>query len=202
MLNLHQPEESLDGDKISAGTVSGKQLAAESVDAVHLTAGSVTQEKLAKNSVGTEQLLAGSITADKLAPGILEELSLRADLDQSVQISGSSSIGNYPIQPNSIELSALQFTPVLTSSRSGIVTQQFGLAPYSFEAQVEQIELVLHFDDPFSDCNYVLTVTADHPACYAVIQSKSADQATVRVIRTRFGQEPSGSINWIALGRV
>lgn len=93
------------------------------------------------------------------------------------------------------------FVPVVTSYAGGVVKQQFGLAPYSFEVQAEQVELIISFDEFFENTQYVLTVTTDNPACYAVVHWKAIDKAAITVIRTRISQEPKGNINWIAIGK-
>ncbi|WP_036718441.1 WIAG-tail domain, partial [Paenibacillus harenae] len=162
--------------------------------------GSVTNGKLAAGSVGTEQLISGSITADKLAPGLLTDYSIGSAAIQAEHIADSS-ITAHHIRQRSIELSALRFSPVITSLNESTVKQQFGLAPYSFTSQAEQLELDLSFHEPYADSNYVLTVTTDNPACYAVVHSKSADKAVIVIIRTRITLEPSGNLNWIAIGR-
>ncbi|WP_442952863.1 WIAG-tail domain [Paenibacillus sp. Soil522] len=105
------------------------------------------------------------------------------------------------LQQKPIELSSLTFAPVISTARSGVTKQQFGLSPFSFTFQEEQFEVIIAFEEPFVDNRYVLTATIDHPACYAVIHSKTAEQAKITVIRTRISHDPKGEINWIAIGR-
>ncbi|WP_053377300.1 WIAG-tail domain, partial [Paenibacillus sp. FJAT-27812] len=156
--------------------------------------------KLAALSVGTEQIAPGSITADKLAAGLLPEYSLGLATIQPEHVADGA-IESRHIQEQSIELSALRFAPVITSPGKGVVKQQFGLTPYSFAPQAEQVELIVPFDEPFADNRYVITVTTDNPACYAIVHSKATDKAAIIIIRTRISHEPRGNINWIAIGK-
>ncbi|MGG1638162.1 WIAG-tail domain, partial [Paenibacillus sp. NRS-1760] len=181
-------------------SVTTTKLAFGSVGAEQLADGSVTSAKLALGSVGTEQIVPGSITADLLAPGLLLSNVEGSAVNQVDQVADGSITGRH-IQEQSIGLSALQFAPVITNASQGIVKQQFGLAPYSFAAQAEQVELIIPFDEPFVDNYYVLTVTTDNPACYAVVHSKAAAHAVILIIRTRISQEPIGHLNWIAIGK-
>jgi hypothetical protein len=185
---------------ISAGSVTKEKLAHGSVGEEQLSAGSVTMEKLAPGSVGNQQIAAGSITPDKLAPGLLPEYALGSGMILSEHIADCS-ISNDHIQERSIELSALSFTPVITCFTGGVVKQMYGLSSYSFSPQAEQIEVIISFEESFADDRYVMTVTTDNPACYAVIHSKAADKAAITIIRTRISHEPKGSINWIAIGQ-
>ncbi|MFX3632613.1 MAG: WIAG-tail domain [Candidatus Pristimantibacillus sp.] len=82
-----------------------------------------------------------------------------------------------------------------------MIKQQFGLTPYNFNAQDEHIDIIIMFDEPYETEEYVITASSDHPACYAVVHSKTTDSAIVSLIRTRISFEPSGCVNWIAIGR-
>ncbi|WP_415839980.1 WIAG-tail domain, partial [Paenibacillus endophyticus] len=203
-------DESVTGSKLALGSVgslqlmdgsvTGTKLTAGSVGSAQLIDGSVTGSKLASGSVGTEQIAPGSISADKLAPDLLSSLIPSVVASPPEQIA-SDSVGAVHIQQQSVELSALRFNPVITGSALGVIKQQFGLAPYSFAVQAEQVELIIPFDEPFADNRYVLTVTTDNPVCYAVVHSKAVDKAAIVIIRTRISHEPRGSINWIAIGK-
>ncbi|WP_367649517.1 WIAG-tail domain [Paenibacillus sp. NEAU-GSW1] len=104
------------------------------------------------------------------------------------------------IKEQDVGLSTLTFNPVVTTTGRGVVKQQFGLSPYEFPALREQLDILITFEEPFENEFYAITATSDHPACYAVIRSKTASNAVVGLIRTRLSDDPHGSINWIAIG--
>ncbi|MFF2090938.1 WIAG-tail domain [Paenibacillus sp. NPDC058174] len=95
----------------------------------------------------------------------------------------------------------LTFNPVIAPASAGTVKQQFGLSPYSFTSQRDQLDIIIKFDESFENDAYVVTATSDHPACYAVVRSKTVNSVVIGLIRTRISDEPNGFINWIAIGR-
>ncbi|MFF2483994.1 WIAG-tail domain [Paenibacillus sp. NPDC058071] len=176
-------EASVTESKLVDASVTGAKLAEASITESKLSDASVTGAKLAVGSVSSAHIADGSITLEKLAPGLFSE-PFAQQMDEEY-----------------VGLSALTFNPVIAPSGRGVVKQQFGLCPYNFIEQKEMLSVFIEFDEPFESDDYVFTASSDHPSCYAVIQNKQPDSAVVSLIRTRIGQEPSGCINWIAIGR-
>ncbi|WP_370639152.1 WIAG-tail domain [Cohnella sp. REN36] len=81
------------------------------------------------------------------------------------------------------------------------VGMRFGHAPYRFEGNEEQLELVVTFNEPFADDEYALVAMSDHPSCVCALQQKAPSSAVLTVVRTRFTPAPQGAIQWIAVGR-
>ncbi|NEN86135.1 WIAG-tail domain, partial [Paenibacillus elgii] len=93
----------------------------------------------------------------------------------------------------------LSFQPVQTVGVRTTV-QQFGMSPFLLKLEDELTEVVLIFDRPFADNNYVLVASTDQTNTYAVIQQKEPDGAIIEVVRSKFSPELQGVVNWIAIG--
>ncbi|MBW7459637.1 WIAG-tail domain, partial [Paenibacillus sepulcri] len=197
-----------------AGSVTNEKLAPEAVITEALAAGAVTSEKLAAEAVGQEQLQAGAVTLGKIAPGSITTANIIAGSIESDLLCDEAVTGD-KIAPGT--LTVKHFAPDVLASLipdvnpsaseqlpaeqvSPAICQQFGLIPYNFAGQGEQLELTVTFDQPFASDVYVLVATADQLSCYATIKSKTADSAELTVVRTRISPEPVGFINWIAIG--
>ena len=106
------------------------------------------------------------------------------------------------------ELAESKHTPVLAPvpapqpQQRQAVQQEFGLEPFSFDERDDQTDVEIVFSEPFADGHYALSASSDHSSCYVAVKSKLPDRAVLTVVRTRIGPVPSGTVNWIALGKL
>ncbi|UUZ84290.1 WIAG-tail domain [Paenibacillus sp. P26] len=70
--------------------------------------------------------------------------------------------------------------------------QQFGLSAFILRVEDEKTEVILNFDRPFADENYVLVATANKSSCYAVIKQKQKASAVIEMVRTKFSPSFTG----------
>jgi hypothetical protein len=56
------------------------------------------------------------------------------------------------------------------------------------------------FEEPFATPSFVLVAMTNHTACYPVLKAQTESSAVIEIVRTKFTPEPSGVVNWIAMG--
>jgi hypothetical protein len=216
-------------DHLAADAVGSRHLQAGAVRAGHLAAGSVGGAQLQAGAVSAVHLADGAVTAAKLASGVIEALAEAARAAAALAPGGGSAasadgatgvidgfriaegavdgrhiaveaISDRHVRDYSLPASKMAFNPVAAPEGGGAVLQQFGLTPFAFTGQEEQIEVALPFDETYADDQDALTVTADQPGVIASIKEKFAEYAVVAVSRLRIGPAPNGMLNWIAVG--
>ncbi|WP_244863792.1 WIAG-tail domain [Paenibacillus cisolokensis] len=145
------------------------------------------------------QLTDGCVTSDKLSDRAVLSAHLSEGIVGSEHI-GSEAVCGSHIRERSVQFQHLAYQPVATASKEAAL-QQFGLCDYEFAGQSEQTDIPIKFEIPFLSEQYSIIATTDHPACYATIKEKRPDGAVLCIVRTRFGPEPKGTVNWVAIGR-
>ncbi len=80
------------------------------------------------------------------------------------------------------------------------VVQQFGLSLFNLYTEEEKVELLVTFDQPFADANYVLVATSSQSDAFAVVKEKLADCAILELVRLKSAADIQGIVNWIAIG--
>ncbi|PUA35801.1 hypothetical protein C8Z91_29525 [Paenibacillus elgii] len=146
------------------------------------------EPELAEVHISTLNLLLDAVTAqiseaDVTAGGQLQPESVRSE----------------HLAAGAVTPEHLSFQPVQTVGVRTTV-QQFGMSPFLLKLEDELTEVVLIFDRPFADNNYVLVASTDQTNTYAVIQQKEPDGAIIEVVRSKFSPELQGVVNWIAIG--
>ncbi|KPV58043.1 hypothetical protein QJ48_18890, partial [Paenibacillus sp. A3] len=130
----------------------------------------------------------------------LDAVSLQDSKDATAGIQlQPESVGSEQLAAGAVTPEHLSFQPVQTVGVRTTV-QQFGLSPFLLNLEDELTEVVLIFDRPFADNNYVLVASTDQTNTYAVIQQKEPDGAILEVVRSKFSPELQGVVNWIAIG--
>lgn len=138
------------------------------------------------------------ISALGLLSGALPAQDSEADATGGSRLQPES-IGSEHLAAGTVTPEHLSFQPVQTVGVRTTV-QQFGISPFLLSLEDELTEVVLIFDRPFADNNYVLVASTDQTNTYAVIQQKEPDGAILEVVRSKFSPELQGMVNWIAIG--
>lgn len=146
------------------------------------------------------------------APGesVLEQsVPTRAPADERKQVtinavavkpgaSLSAPVMPAPVIPAVEEVEAGVDVPGLTSGVNPAI-QQYGLQPFSFKNS-DHIDVTIPFKEPFSDTDYALVASVNLPFCYTVIHTKTAESASLSIIRSPKASGATGCLNWIAFG--
>ncbi|TDF97551.1 WIAG-tail domain [Paenibacillus piri] len=159
-----------------------------------------TAPAIPAGAVKSEHIAAGAVNGEHLVNDSIDGLHVRQE-----------SLSGYHLLPGSITLlhldrglqARLQTARALMTSahtQLSITAQQYGLSMFKMSFEDENIYLTVTFEQPFADEEYVLVATTDHETCFAVVEEKRRDSATIRIVRTKFTSELRGNVNWIAIG--
>jgi hypothetical protein len=129
------------------------------------------------------------VTADKLAD--------RAVTAKHVT---EKAIAAEHLADGSVTPEKLSFRPVETNSIQGITLQQFGFVPFRLAAGKKSTDVTIRLNVPYVDPHYCLIAMTNQAGCCTSLKYTSRTYAVVNVFRTRFGQETSGVLQWIAVG--
>ncbi|WP_158453632.1 WIAG-tail domain [Paenibacillus beijingensis] len=85
------------------------------------------------------------------------------------------------------------------ASAANPALQQYGQQLFSFK-NTNHIHVTVSFKEPFSNTDYSFVASVNLPFCFTVLQTKTAEAATLSIIRTQPSAGSAGCLNWIAFG--